>query len=506
MFETLQVILIILLVGLFNILLYIRSTYFLQMVQQLGYIPAEYKEWIASNRDKAYSFSKDKTKMSDSKKPLVYTDRAKRLLITNTIINAVILLALLSISFFVKLDSMAYVLYVSLIIFVAILLYFYQSRIMMLALYIINPHEKRVNNKFYKMAQDKIKDQKINGLTVIAITGSYGKTSTKTILAQILSNYKRVYSSPSSFNTPMGLSKIINNELNESHQIFIAEMGARYTGEIKELVDLVFPDIGIITNIGPCHLETFGSIENIIKTKFELADGLKNKAIIVNADSELVLDEANRRNLDCYKVGIDNGDLTATIKTINENGTVFDINFVDGPMEAHTKLLGRHNILNIIMATQAAIEVGMQKEDIIRAIANLEQVEHRLNIIKNPGGAIVIDDAFNSNPDGARAALEVLNLFEGGKKIIVTPGMVELGDLQETENFKLGEEIAKMTDISILVGKKIADDVNRGVEATDNIDHKNYRVDTLDDATKLLGEILSPGDVVLFENDLTDIY
>ena len=499
MFETLQVILIILLVGLFNILLYIRSTYFLQMVQQLGYIPGEYKEWIATNRDKAYSFSKEKTKMGDSKKPLVYTDRAKRLLITNTVINAVILLALLSILFFVKLDSMAYVLYVSLIIFVAILLYFYQSRIMMLALYIINPHEKRVNNKFYKMAQDKIKDLKINGLTVIAITGSYGKTSTKTILAQILSNYKRVYSSPSSFNTPMGLSKIINNELNENHQILIAEMGARYTGEIKELVDLVFPDIGIITNIGPCHLETFGSIENIIKTKFELADGLKNKAIIVNADSELVLDEANRRNLDCHKVGIDNGDLTATIKTINENGTVFDINFADGPMEAHTKLLGRHNILNIIMATQAAIEVGMQKEDIIKAIANLEQVEHRLNIIKNPGGAIVIDDA-------ARAALEVLNLFEGGKKIIVTPGMVELGDLQETENFKLGEEIAKMTDISILVGKKIADDIHRGVEATDNVDHKNYRVDTLDDATKLLGEILSPGDVVLFENDLTDIY
>lgn len=503
MFETLQLILIILITALAAIFLYLRSTYFLQMVQQLGYIPSEYREWIISHRDKAYAFSRKKL---ESKKPLVYTPRATRLLITTMVINVIILLAFFINSIIFDMSTMTYVLYVALIVFAVTTLYFYQSRIMMLALYIINPYERLVHRKFYKMAQKKIKELKSNGLRVVAITGSYGKTSTKTILAQVLSNYKNVYSSPSSFNTPMGLSKIINNDLNENHEIFIAEMGARYTGEIKELVDLVFPDIGVITNIGPCHLETFGSIENIIKTKFELADGVKDKVLVINADSEYVRNEAIKRGLNAKSVGIEHGDLRATVKTINENGTVFDIHFNDEVIEAHTKLLGRHNIINILMAVQVAIEIGMQKSDIIKAISNLDQVEHRLNIIKNPGGAIVIDDAFNSNPSGARAALEVLNIFEGGKKIIVTPGMVELGELQKEENFKLGEEIAKLTDISILVGNTIAPDVEDGVTNANVESHKMYRVDTLNDATKLLGEILSPGDVVLFENDLTDIY
>lgn len=503
MFEVLQVVLVLLIAALASIFLYLRSTYFLQMVQQLGYIPAEYSNWIKENRDKAYAFSKKKL---ESKKPLVYTPRATRLLITTMVLNVILLLVFVILAIVFDMEMMSYVLFIALFIFVITTLYFYQSRVMMLALFIINPYEKLVHRKFYKMAQKRVKELKSKGLKVIAITGSYGKTSTKTILAQVLSDYKKAYSSPHSFNTPMGLSKIINNELNESYEIFIAEMGARYTGEIKELVDLVFPDIGVITNIGPCHLETFGSIENIIKTKFELADGVKDKTLIINADSDYVRNEVIARGLNAKSVGIEHGDLRATVKTINENGTVFDIHFKDEVLEAHTKLLGRHNILNILMAVEVALELGMTKGDIIKSISNLEQVEHRLNIIKNPGGAIVIDDAFNSNPSGARAALEVLNIFEGGKKIIVTPGMVELGELQREENFKLGQEIAKMTDISILVGTSIAKDVKDGVESANIETHKMYTVDTLNDATKLLSEILAPGDVVLFENDLTDIY
>lgn len=503
MFEVLQVILILLIAALTSLFLYLRSTYFLQMVQQLGYIPSEYSVWLNENRDKAYAFSKKKL---ESKKPLVYTPRATRLLVTTMVLNVLALILMFVPVLVMDMGAMGYVLYVALFVFVATMLYFYQSRVMMLALYIINPYEKHVHKKFYKMAQKKIKDLKAKGLKVVAVTGSYGKTSTKTILAQVLQDYKKVYSSPQSFNTPMGLSKIINNELDESYEIFIAEMGARYVGEIKELVDLVFPDIGVITNIGPCHLETFGSIENIIKTKFELADGVVGKTLVINADSDYVRNEAAKRNLNAKSVGLEHGDLRATVKTINENGTVFDIHFADEVLEANTKLLGRHNILNILMAVEVALELGMPKKEIIDAISKLEQVEHRLKIIKNPGGAIVIDDAFNSNPTGARAALEVLNIFEGGKKIIVTPGMVELGELQREENFKLGQEIANMTDISILVGNTIAPDVRDGVVDANVEAHKMYTVDSLNDATKLLGEILTPGDVVLFENDLTDIY
>lgn len=506
MFNTLEFILQLLIIAFCMVILYTRARYFTHMVQQLGYIPSEYRQWLKDNPKRAYTFKKDN---DIAKKPLVMTPRATRLLVTQLVIDFLILFIFPIVYIAFKPSDMGLLFIIIAMIFVALMLFFYHAIIMAIALYIINPYEKLVHRKFFKQAQTKVNQLKLMGLKVIAITGSYGKTSTKQILYQMIKDKVKTYSSPESYNTPMGLSKIINNELDESYQYFIAEMGARYTGEIEELVRLVTPDIGVITNIGPCHLETFGSMENIIKTKFELADGVINKSLILNFESDEIRHEAERRGLisEDYveTIGLSYGDLRAEVVEVSDEGTKFNILFKDEVLEAHTKLLGSHNILNILMATKVALKIGMSHDEIIKAISGLEQIEHRLNLVKNPNGVIVIDDAFNSNPSGARAALNVLHSFKGGKKIIVTPGMVELGEAQYNENYMLGKEIANNSDISIIVGNVNRNALSNGIDEIKN-SHKKYLADDLNAATSILSTILERGDVVLFENDLTDIY
>lgn len=504
--EILKFLLIFFISALGLMLMYIRSNYFIHMAQQLGYIPSEYKEWVNNHPSNAFTFKKKK---EDFKKPLVYTPRVKRLFVTNTILNILIIALFIIYYIMFKPKEIQYLLLLLSLVFIITLMIFYQNRVTHLALVLNSPIEKLVHRKFYKQAQNKIKGFKKNGMKVIGITGSYGKTSTKMILYNILKDNIKTYTSPESFNTPMGLSKVINNNLTNEYNVFIAEMGARYVNEIEELAELVYPDIGVLTNIGPCHLETFGSQENIIKTKFELADAVKeNGYLVANIDNDYIYNELENRGQKADTISISDRDATLKGKIIScdEFGTEFVIEFPEGSMTAKTPLLGEHNIINILLATLVARKLGMSNDDILEAISKLPQVEHRLNVIKNPNGLIVIDDAFNSNPDGARAALKVLNSFKTGKKVIVTPGMVELGELMEKENFKLGEEIAEMTDISILVGKKITEPIQRGVKNKNNPNHKSFVVDDLKGATALFPQLLQKGDVVLFENDLTDIY
>lgn len=504
--EILQFLLIFFIGALGLMLMYIRSNYFIHMAQQLGYIPSEYKEWVNNHPNNAFTFKKKK---EDFKKPLVYTPRVKRLFVTNTIVNLLIIAIFIAYYLVFKPKQIQYLLLLLVLIFVLTLMIFYQNRITHLALILNSPIEKLIHKKFYRQAQKKIKTFKKGGMTIVGITGSYGKTSTKMILYNILKDNIKTYTSPESFNTPMGLSKVINNDLTNDYRVFIAEMGARYVNEIEELAELVYPDIGVLTNIGPCHLETFGSQENIIKTKFELADAVKDKGYLVaNVDNDYILNELKSRGQKADTISISDRDATlkGRILSCDENGTEFIIEFPEGNMTAKTPLLGEHNIINILLATLVARRLGISNENILEAISKLPQVEHRLNVIKNPNGLIVIDDAFNSNPDGARAALRVLNSFKSGKKVIVTPGMVELGELMDSENFKLGQEIAEMTDISILVGKKITEPIQRGVQNINNPNHKSFVVNDLKEATALFPQLLQRGDVVLFENDLTDIY
>lgn len=441
----------------------------------------------------------------ESKKPLVFTPRAKRLFGISLLLVLVDLLITLFIVHIITRDILSYVPLWGGILTV---LYYFSPYYMYGGNLIAKPIEEKINKKYYDAACEKIRNL---GIKSIGITGSYGKTSTKFILATILKEKYRVLNTPESYNTPMGISKVINNQLNEDYDIFIGELGATKTGDIDEVAKLTNPQIGIITSIGPCHLESFQSIENIMRTKYELIENLPTDGIgIFNYDNEYVKRLADKTFKEKILYGIENieeTDVFATNVQVDSLGSSFSLCISSlGVIDCKTKLLGKHNILNILAAASAASVLGLSLEEIAKGISKLEPVEHRLQLIDQGTGVLVIDDAFNSNPEGAKAALEVLDSFTGRRKIIVTPGMVELGDIEEEENEKLGENIAKVCDIAILIGKKRSVPIQKGMKKHNYNEENLYVVNSLNEATEILKTLTRVNDVVLFENDLPDTY
>ncbi len=479
-----------------------RTKESLHIAQLEGYEYDHYLKWLKNNKDKAYSLKKNNQPV---KKPLVMTNRAKRLYNANYIINIIFffILAILSISILPN--------YVDLIVMLVVLgiLYYLQPIIMALATFVMEPIEKRINMGFYVSAQNKIKARE--DLKVVGITGSFGKTSTKFIIGAILEEKFNVLNTPESYNTPMGLSKVINNELNNDHEVFIAEMGAKKIGEIREVAQLAQPQIGVLTSIGPVHIETFKNIDNIMKTKYELIEELPTDGIAVfNYDNEYIRKLADKTFKEKILYGMENVedlDIYADNIEVSELGSSFTLKDKEGNIiRCTTKLLGKHNIYNILAGASVGKALGLSFEEIAKGIERIEPIPHRLNII-NPGtGVIIIDDAFNSNPIGSKAALEVLGQFKEGKKIIVTPGMVELGEIEEAANREFGVNIGKVCDYVILVGEKRTIPIYEGLMETNYNKSNIFIVNNLDEATVQIGKIAKPKDVVLFENDLPDNY
>lgn len=401
---------------------------------------------------------------------------------------------------------------VILVIIGGILLYYFQYKVLLISNKISVPKEEKINHGFFVQAQSKIRKlEKENNLKVVGITGSFGKTSTKFIADTVLSESLNVKNTPSSYNTPMGLSKVINNDLNESHEVFLAELGAKEKGEIHEVAELVQPEIGIITAIGPTHMHMFKTIENIMATKYELIEDLPEDGVaIFNYDNEYVKILADKTEKKTLRYGTENFeklDIYAKDIAVNERGSEFTLVIKEkGEVKCETRLLGRHNISNLLAAAAAGYVLGMDLDAISRGIKKVEPVEHRLNIVDGGTGVIVIDDAFNSNPVGFRAALDVINEFKNGNKIIITPGMVELGDIEEEENYKIGKEIAKVCDFAILVGKKRTEPIKKGMLDAGYDKERIIVTSSLNDATAALSHLTKSGDIVLFENDLPDTY
>ena len=482
-----------------------RAEYPLHMLQLSGYEESEFLRWIGEHKDRITKLVYTKT---SEKTPLVMTDRAKRLFAVHRRLTGLFLVAVFCLAF---LFSGRLLLSAILLAAGLFAVYYFQYKILILANRINYPREMEINRGFFVAAQKKIRALKGKGLNVVGITGSFGKTSTKFITSTVLEEAFRVQNTPSSYNTPMGLSKVINNELDESDEIFLAELGAKVPGEIREVAELVQPSIGIITAIGPTHMHLFKTIENIQKTKYELIECLDEKGIaIFNYDNDYVkplADQTKKRTIRYGMEHIEALDVYAKDISVFERGSRFTLGFRGGREAAvETKLLGRHNISNLLAAASVGYVLGMDPEAVAKGIARVKPVEHRLNIVDSPTGVIVIDDAFNSNPVGARAALDVLGQFEGGKKIIVTPGMVELGDMEDEENYKLGEEIARVADYAILVGEKRTAPIQKGLLAGGFSKDRMIVRNSLEEATASLAKITARGDVVLFENDLPDSY
>ena len=332
----------------------------------------------------------------------------------------------------------------------------------------------------------------------------FGKTSTKFILGTILKEKYTVLVTPNSFNTPMGISKTILNDLDEKHQVFVMEMGASKTGDIKYLCKAFKPSIGVLTNIGKAHIETFKNINNIVKTKCELPENMFGKKVMIfNCENKYIKNYSKVFKHKQITVGNDS-DLYARIKTVNEFGSEFNIYYKDALfISAKTKLIGEHNITNILLAVGVAIELGLSKQQIIRGINKIEGVENRLQLIKHSNGLVVLNDSYNSNPSGCKVALNALEMFKNKTKIVITPGMVELGNSQYKENYNFGKEIAKVADKVIIVNSVNKEAITNGL-FDGNFDFENLKC--VKNFKKINFSEFGANEVVLIENDLPDNY
>ena len=377
----------------------------------------------------------------------------------------------------------------------------------MIANVINKPIEKMVFNHYKRLAKNKL--DSMNNLKRVAITGSYGKTSCKNILNDILNVKYNSLATEKSFNTMNGLMITINNKLDKFTDIFISEMGAFRRGEIKEKCNFIHPQYGILTTIGTAHLESFGSRENIQKAKFELIDSLPEDGIaILNMDDEYQTNYEIKSKCTKKWISLKNkkADVYASNIKLSNKGTSFDCTFKDKKetIKLETKLLGEANIYNILQAVALSYSLGLSLEQIKTGVKRVSTIEHRLELKKN-GNINLIDDAYNSNPIGSSMALDVLNMMDG-KKIIVTPGMIELGDKQYEYNMEFGRHIAKVCDEVILIGEEQTKPILDGLKK-EKYDEKHIHI--LNDVKlsfPLMRKLSDNSTYVLLENDLPDIF
>ena len=374
-----------------------------------------------------------------------------------------------------------------------------------LAHFIMIPIENYIRKKYIKMAKSKL--AKMPNLIKIGITGSYGKTTTKHILNVMLSSKYNVCMSPHSFNTPMGLTKVVIKYLKENHTILIAEMGARNVGDIKYLCDLIQPKHAIITSVASQHLATFGTLENVAKTKYELVEAIGDDGIVVfNGESEGAFKLYEKCNKNKLLSGINKADAFVNITGYKTSslGSEFTLNIEGKSVNCKTKLLGKENLEDIALAAALAYKLGVGLDLLKESIYSLKPLAHRLELsYKN--GYTIIDNSFNASVESSYSSLEVLKNFDG-TKVIITPGIVELGQKEFEENVSFGRKIAKTCDKVIIVNKTNREAIKKGLQE-ENFDEQNILlVDTLAKAKEQLTSFAPENSVLLFQNDLPDNY
>lgn len=456
-------------------------------------------------------------KKANTKKNLVYTKRVQRLILTDGIL-AVMILLLVGFVGDLRLISGTCGILIAL------------QGILLLVINLINkPIETSISHYYINDAKKKLKQ--VPNLKVIGVTGSYGKTSVKYYLYTLLREHFNVLITPESYNTPMGVVKTIRESLKPTHEIFVCEMGARHVGDIKEICDIVYPKHGVITSIGAQHIETFFNIENIVKTKFELADALPSDGLLfLNGDNTYITEHANKYNNKIFYSGSNDkqelvgdskekasylsdtkskqkvsGYVAEDIK-LSQVGTEFTVVAPSGEKERfQMRLVGKHNIVNVVGAIAVANRFGVSLANLKASVRRIQPVAHRMQMTQH-GNVTIIDDAYNSNPVGSKAAVETLAMFDG-VRILVTPGMVELGKDENEYNYKFGTYAAKCCDYILLVGKKHTEPIQNGAIESGFPKEKCIAYDKLEEALSYAYSINEEGHkYILLENDLPDNY
>ena len=375
----------------------------------------------------------------------------------------------------------------------------------------VSPVERSIGRTFLVEAERRMRAYPGR---VIGITGSYGKTTTKFITASLLASRYRVLKTPDGVNTSMGITRVIREDLRDEHELFVVEVAAYGPGEIREVCDILRPRLGILTAVGVQHLERFGTEAAIAEAKYELLAALPaGGTAVVNADDPVCLTLAERSRADgkrvvLYGMGETPRDpaVRATEVQSSARGTSFRVVTGDGEAAAfQTRLLGRGNLSNILAAVAAAREFGVPLPAMREAVAALAPAPMRLEV-REEGGIVKILDVANANPRGAQMALEVLAQFQGGSRILITPGMVELGPIEADENRRFGQAAAAVCDQVVLVGpeqtRPIRDGlIERGFPADRILTARNA-----DEVADRLAAIVRPGDILLYENRLPDTY
>ena len=499
--------------------------YIMHMFQQNSYKPREYAEWMRSHGNVGRLLGKSLyalvgivpvavggagcmtaacilniltiwvNKARPAKKPLVYTNRVKRMFVTTALLYLIgILLSLPAGAYRVRVCAV-----------ILSVLFVLNPFLVLLANLINRPVEKAVDRYYINDAARILRE--MPDLKIIGVTGSYGKTSVKYFLSTLLSAQFNVLHTPGNYNTTLGVVRTIREQMKPFHEVFVCEMGAREVGDIREICELVHPGYGIITSIGPQHLQSFHTIDRIIETKFELADAVPEDGIVfLNYDNDYIRSHPTDKKVISY--GTSGGDITykAYDIAVSAEGSTFKMRDAEGRVyEFHTRLVGNHNVQNIAGAIAVANTLGIPMEKLRYPVKQLESVPHRLQLIRQ-GGRIILDDSYNSNKSGFKAALDTLAMFRE-LRILMTPGMVELGDAQYRENKEVGVYAADKCDYAVLVGREQTEPIQDGLKEAGFAASRMIVVDTLQEAFQMVQAIPDEKQkIILIENDLPDNY
>lgn len=357
--------------------------------------------------------------------------------------------------------------------------------------------------------------QELKDIKVIAITGSYGKTTMKDIITTVLSVNFEVVSTSENQNTPLGISRQILREIDETTEIFVVEMGAYTKSDITKLCNIARPNISVLVGINEAHLERFGSLENTIETKFEIISNcLPDGIIVLNADDRFVVEnlEKFKGNQIIYFFSSQNNDRSKykfTKKDFRQDGSGISFQLAYEGREIgniKTPFLADYIIGDVVASFIIGAELGMSESEIRIGLENLKVPEHRLQSTRTPDDIVVIDDSYNGNPKGAEEAINVLSQFTKRRKIYVTPGLVETGEAAQEVHKQIGLKLATVADIVVLVKNSVTDFIIGGLkEGGFEKSHIKTYV-SAKRAHDAVGRMAQSGDVILFQNDWSDNY